>query len=87
MSTKIKKLESITITNKKILDYYSKNPHIDFESMSCLLIDLLENMKSDLSGALTNSITHDILNNVKDISNELSLYKNNQLFSNTQLQS
>ena len=87
MSAKIKKLESITITNKKILDYYSKNPHIDFESMSCLLIDLLENMKSDLSGALTNSITHDILNNVKDISNELSLYKNNQLFSNTQLQS
>lgn len=87
MTTKVKKLESLITTNKKILEFYSKNPHIDFDSMNCLLIDLLDNLKTDLTGSMTNSITHDILNNVKEISNELSLYKNSQIFSNTQLQS
>ena len=67
MTTKVKKLESLITTNKKILEFYSKNPHIDFDSMNCLLIDLLDNLKTDLTGSMTNSITHDILNNVKEI--------------------
>ena len=44
-------------------------------------------MITDLSGSINNSITTDILNNVKDISNELSSYKSSQIFSNSQLQS
>jgi hypothetical protein len=87
MTSKSKKIETLSTNNKKITDFYSNNPHINFESINCLVIDFLENMITDLSGSINNSITTDILNNVKDISNELSSYKSSQIFSNSQLQS
>jgi hypothetical protein len=86
MSVKTK-VTSMSTSNKKIIDFYVKNSHINFDSMNCLVIDFLEHMISDLSGSINNNITSDILNSVKDIAIELSSYKNTQLFSNTQLQS
>ena len=86
MSTSGIKNDKLTTSNKKILEFYEKNPHINFESINCLIIDFLENMLTDLSCSINNNITTDILNNVKDISNELVAYKNTQIFSNTQLQ-
>jgi hypothetical protein len=32
----------IVITNKKIVDYYATNKHIDIETVNILMIDLLE---------------------------------------------
>jgi hypothetical protein len=36
--------DSITTSNKKILDFYKKNAHINFEYINCLLVDILENI-------------------------------------------
>ena len=87
MASNSNKTTTLSTSNKKITDFYLKNPHINFDSINCLVIDFLNNMISDLSGSINNSITTDILNNVKDIANELASYKSTQLFSNTQLQS
>ena len=87
MTSKSSKSDTLSTSNKKVVDFYKKNPHINFDSINCVVIDFLENIISDLSGSINNSITTDILNNVKDISNELASYKSSQLFSNTQLQS
>jgi hypothetical protein len=86
MTSKNKKIESLTTNNKKVTEFYSKNPHINFDTINSLVVDFLENMITDLSGSMNSSITHDILNSVKEISSELASYKNTQLFSNTQLQ-
>ena len=85
-SVNTKKLDVITIKNKKVLDFYTKNPHVNFETINCLVVDFLENMLSDLTGTINNSITHDILNNVKDISSELISYKTSQILSTSHLQ-
>jgi hypothetical protein len=71
----LKKQDSLIITNKKILDFYNKNPQLDFEIMSCVFIDFLEKIMNDINGTINNTITNDILLNVKDISKELSSIK------------
>jgi hypothetical protein len=71
----VKKQESLIVTNKKILDFYNKNPQLDFEIMNCVFIDFLEKIMNDINGTINNTITNDILSNVKDISKELSSIK------------
>jgi len=66
-----KNKESLLITNKKIIDFYNKNPQLDFEIMNCIFIDFLEKIVNDINGTINNTITNDILSNVKDISKEL----------------
>ena len=66
-----KNKESLIITNKKIIDFYNKNPQLDFEIMNCIFIDFLEKIVNDINGTINNTITNDILSNVKDISKEL----------------
>jgi hypothetical protein len=70
-----KNKETLTITNKKIIDFYNKNPQLDFEVMNCIFIDFLEKIMNDINGTINNTITNDILSNVKDISKELSSIK------------
>jgi len=70
-----KNKESLIITNKKIINFYNKNPQLDFEIMNCIFIDFLEKIVNDINGTINNTITNDILSNVKDISKELSSIK------------
>ena len=67
--------ESLVIVNKKVVDFYKKNPQLDFEIMNCIFIDFLDKIMHDINGTINNTITNDILLNVKDISKELSSIK------------
>jgi hypothetical protein len=67
--------ESLEIVNKKVIDFYKKNPQLDFEIMNCIFVDFLEKLMNDINGTINNTITNDILSNVKDISKELSSIK------------
>lgn len=68
---------TITIKNKKIYDFYTSNPTINIEAMNLLLIKFIEELGTDMSKMLTNTIQGEILNNVKEIRNELSTIGNN----------
>jgi hypothetical protein len=67
--------ESLQIVNKKVIDFYKKNPQLDFEIMNCIFVDFLEKLMNDINGTINNTITNDILSNVKDISKELASIK------------
>ena len=67
--------ESLQMVNKKVIDFYKKNPQLDFEIMNCIFVDFLEKLMNDINGTINNTITNDILSNVKDISKELSSIK------------
>jgi len=34
----------LEITNKKIIDFYEKNPKLDFEAMNLMLIDFIDQL-------------------------------------------
>ena len=81
MSTKTTtKKPELIISNKKIIDFYSKNPQLDFEIMNLIFVDFLEKIMTDINGTINNVITNDILANVKDMSKEIASLKSIQIY-------
>jgi hypothetical protein len=77
---------SITMNNKRISDFYKKNPSMDIETNNLLFIDLFENIfqqgvtiNKSLSSQILNEISglntrlHSMQNNVSNLSSELIL--------------
>ena len=61
-----------TINNKRIFDYYNNNKNIDIESMNIILLDFIEQLGNDMTKVLSNSMFGEILNNVKDIKQQVN---------------
>jgi hypothetical protein len=70
---------AMTTTNKRIYDYYKKNPSIDFESMNLVLLDFMDKINHDMSKVLQNTLQGQLLQEVKDIKGQLSLFQDNIL--------
>ena len=69
----------MTVNNQRIYEYYKKNPSIDFESMNIVLLDFMDKMNSDMSKVLQNTLQGQLLQEVKDIKGQLSLFQDNIL--------
>jgi hypothetical protein len=63
---------SMTVNNKRIHDYYKKNPSVDFESMNLVLLDFMDKISNDMSKVLQNTLQGQLLQEVKDIKGQLS---------------
>jgi len=63
---------SLTINNKRLHDFYSANPHINFEAMNLILLGFLEQLNNDISKLSNMTATGEILNCVKDIKHGLA---------------
>ena len=71
MSEKTKNC-SLTINNKRLHDFYSANPHINFEAMNLILLGVLEQLNNDISKLSNLTATGEILSCVKDIKHGLA---------------
>ena len=69
----------MTINNKRIHDYYKKNSSIDFESMNLVLLDFMDKISHDMSKVLQNTLQGQLLQEVKEIKGQLSLFQENIL--------
>lgn len=58
---------TLTLTNKRIHDFYMANPHISFESMNLVLLDLIEQLHNDISKLSAATATAEILSCVREI--------------------
>ena len=68
MSTTNKKSiqNSLTISNKKVIEFYEKNKCLDFEQINILCVDLFENVLQDATQNLTKNISSQILSECKE---------------------
>ncbi len=71
---------TLTLSNKRIFEYYKKNPSIDFESMNLVLLDFMDKINHDMSKVLQNTLQGQLLQEVKDIKTQLSFFQDS-LFS------
>ena len=60
----------IVINNKRIYDFYNSNPSFNIETINLIILDLLENIGSDVSKGVVNSQIIELINNVRDIRNK-----------------
>jgi len=66
----------LTITNKRLWEFYTKNENINLEAVNLIFLDLIEKVNSDMSSTLTNTINTEILSSVKEIKNVVSSLSN-----------
>ena len=66
---------SLTLSNKKIWNFYNENPHMSFETMNILFHDILENLVEDMSKTMNSSVSSQILSTMNDQGSQLSELK------------
>ena len=67
----------MTTHNKKIYDFYHKNPSLDFEQINLLCVDLFENILQDATSAMNKSISSQILFECVETKNKINEMNNN----------
>jgi len=65
-------MENITITNTKILNFYSQNPSINFEAVNLIFVDLFERLLGDMNSAMNSTINSQILSTVGDLKTQVT---------------
>jgi hypothetical protein len=62
---------AISFENKKVWNFYKDHPSLDIETMNVLFVDIMESMLKEMDTSLNNNIATKLLNNIKDIQNNL----------------
>ena len=65
----------IILKNKKICDFYKKNPQLDCETINLVFIDLIEKLNSELNSNLQFSMNSQILSGINDMNSSLTSIK------------
>jgi len=65
-------MEQLIIQNKKILDFYSQNPSINFEAVNIIFVNLFERLLGDMNSAMNSTINSQILSTVGDLKSQVT---------------
>ena len=66
-----------TISNKRIYDFYNANPNINIETINLIILDLIEEINTDMSKVFSNTKIGEILENVKDMKKQINSFNDN----------
>ena len=62
---------TVSVSNKRIHDFYKNNPELNFEAMNLLLLDFIEQLNQDLTKTLQNTIQSEILQSVRSLQGDM----------------
>ena len=65
-------MNKLTITNKKVYDFYSQNPGINLEAVNLIFVDLFERLLGDMNSAMNSTINSQILSTVGELKGEVT---------------
>ena len=65
-------MDFLNITNKKIIDFYSQNPSVNFEAVNLIFVDLFERLLGDMNSAMNSTINSQILSTVGELKSEIN---------------
>ena len=63
---------SITINNKRIFEFYNEHKHLDIEETTILFIDVMEKLLHDTRTEMNDTITRQLLDNVKTLHKQMN---------------
>ena len=70
-------MDFLNITNKKIIDFYSQNPSVNFEAVNLIFVDLFERLLGDMNSAMNSTINSQILSTVGELKGEVNSLSTN----------
>ena len=62
----------LKLTNKRLFDFYSKNPTINIETMNLILLDFLEKLSLDMTQLMQSSFNGQLLSELKDLKQQMN---------------
>jgi hypothetical protein len=62
---------TLTVNNKRLHEYYTKNSSINFETMNLILLDFLENLTVDMTQLLQSSFNGQLLTELKELKQQI----------------
>ena len=62
----------LTLNNKRLFDFYSKNPTINIETMNLILLDFLEKLSLDMTQLMQSSFNGQLLSEIKDLKQQMN---------------
>ena len=63
---------TISISNKKVYDFYNINKHVSFEDMSCLMVDVLSNILTKSDSSLDSNFAEKLLISMNNLDSKIS---------------
>ena len=63
---------AIQINNKRVYEFYTKNTNINIETMNLLLLDFINQIGTDMTKVMSNTLFGEILSNVKEIKQQVN---------------
>lgn len=66
-----------TINNKRIYDFYNANPNISVETVNLIILDLIEEINTDMSKVFTNTKLGELVESVKDMKKQIYSFNDN----------
>jgi hypothetical protein len=70
-----KDIIELNTSSKKTLDFYNKYKNIDFVQMNDIMVELFDRIITNINGELTNSLSKELYNTMKNIGKEISNIK------------
>lgn len=67
----------MTINNKRIFDFYNSNQNINIESMNLILLDIMEQLSTDMSKVFVNTKLGEINEHVKELRMSMNNFNDN----------
>jgi len=64
--------KTLTITNKKVLDFYNEHTNLNFENMNVLFVDILENLLRNTNPSLDSNVAASILDTMKSLQTQVN---------------
>jgi len=78
-------MEKLLVTNKKILNFYSNNPSVNFEAVNLIFVDLFEHLLADMNSAMNSTINSQILSTVGELKNNVNTLSTSVLNMNNDI--
>jgi len=65
---------SITVTNKRVWDFYELHKNINVEDMNVMFVEILEKLLNDSTASLNAGVTRQLLDNVRTLQNQMNSF-------------
>ena len=62
----------LKLNNKRLFDFYSKNPTINIETMNLILLDFLEKLSLDMTQLMQSSFNGQLLSELKELKQQMN---------------
>ena len=88
MSVKSKLKENLIelkTSSKKTLEFYNKHKNIDFVQMNDIMVELFEKVITNINGELTNTLTKELIETMKNMGKEMTTMKDSVEKSNKEI--